>query len=286
MQNIDYFDMIQKRESCREFSDKTVEQESLDALREYFSEADRLIPEIELSMEIYDGSIAERLGQAAGYNGFLIKAPQYLVFYSDEAAHYLENAAYVAQGVTLKLTQLGLAACWLTINKPETIVSELNPGSYDKAAVVVAFGYRDAGKEDARLDIKSPSNVKLIKSGTRKAPKLGYDTFASYGSLGQAVPDYLLFDDFKDALVAMATAQSFFNRQPYRALVDDTGINLIAYTDELTESSDEHLNYGIVMFNYAAVLGQNRHQTPAWTFDEPDNLKLPDGYFFVARANS
>ena len=75
-----------------------------------------LVDEIETELKFYVGTVWDELKKSVGYNGFCIKAPAYMVIFSDVADHYLENAGYIAQGLTLKLTELGLAACWQTIN--------------------------------------------------------------------------------------------------------------------------------------------------------------------------
>ncbi len=57
--------------------------------------------------------------------------------------------------------------------------------------------------------------------------------------------------------LSIAVAQSFFNRQPYRVIVDDDIVSLIGHRRlELTITEDQLLNYGIAMFNFYAVLIQ------------------------------
>ena len=53
----------------------------------------------------------------------------------------------------------------------------------------------------------------------------------------------------------------------------------------MTGENDRHLNYGIAMFNFIAVLGSLRAEEPTWSFDAPAvNLGLPDGVCYVAKC--
>ena len=115
-----YEDIVVKRHSCRGFSDKKVGDEVLNELLQYYEdEESTLVDGIGTELKFYIGTVWDELKKSVGYNGFCIKAPAYMVIFSDEADHYLENAGYIAQGLTLKLTELGVAACWQTVNDAE-----------------------------------------------------------------------------------------------------------------------------------------------------------------------
>ena len=112
MEYIKYYDeIVKRRESCRNFIMNDVEQIKIDALYEYYNQETLLVPEIATELKTYSYATLEKTEGSVGYNGFLIKAPNYLVIFSEEKDHYLENAGFIAQGLTLKMTQLDLAAC-------------------------------------------------------------------------------------------------------------------------------------------------------------------------------
>ena len=139
-----YEDIVKKRNSCRGFADKKVEDSVLTELLEYYEEDESdLVDEIETELKFYIGTVWDELKKSVGYNGFCIKAPAYMVIYSEVADHYLENAGYIAQGLTLKMTELGLAACWQTINDADEAKRALGEDTDKVVACVVAFGYRD-----------------------------------------------------------------------------------------------------------------------------------------------
>lgn len=286
MEYIKYYDeIVKRRESCRNFIMNDVEQIKIDALYEYYNHETLLVPEIATELKTYSYATLEKTEGSVGYNGFLIKAPNYLVIFSEEKDHYLENAGFIAQGLTLKMTQLDLAACWLTINDADIAKKTIDEDSDKTIAAIIAFGYRNKDVTETRLDIKSPSNVKMIESGTKAAPKISLDDLVSYKVYGQPLESEKLYAELESSLLAASKAQSFLNRQPYRLILDDSYVYLIGLEDEITDGSDMYLNYGILMFNFYAVMDSIRANAPLWTFETPDEeLKLPEGGTYIAKC--
>ena len=264
-----YENIVKKRNSCRGFSDKKVGDDALNALLEYYEdEESALVDEIGTELKFYIGAVWDELNKSVGYNGFCIKAPAYMVIYSDVADHYLENAGYVAQGLTLKMTELGLAACWQTINDAEAAKEALKADTDKVVACVVAFGYRDP------------------KNKEKKADKKSLDEMTDGFRFGKDYDTDLFYPELEDGLRAIAHAQSFQNLQPYRIIVDYDQIVLVGLPDDMTTEADRHLNYGIVMFNFYAVMWAVRHDTPRWSFEPVTDrdLALPEGVTYVAKC--
>lgn len=285
MEYLRYYDeIVSRRQSCRDFSDKDVDTSILEELKRYNELVPRLLPEIETELCIYDGSVSAELSDSVGYNGFLAKAPRYLAIFSKEDSHYIENAGFIAQGLTLKMTQLGLDSCWMTVNDAEKATKVLNKDTDKKLTVFIAFGYGTASSTDTRLDIKSPSNVKMIKQENKVAPKISLSDLLFYKVYGEPYNTELLYTELEDSLLAMAIAQSFYNRQPYRVIVDDDIVSLVGLEDEMTTADDMLLNYGIVMFNFYTVLESTRSGIKMWSFEDTGrDLKLPANACYVAK---
>lgn len=285
MEYIKYYEeIVKRRHSCRNFTEKKVEDSALDEVKSYYEECESLVPSIETELVFFDRFVGERLGASVGYNGFIIKAPEYFAVFSDPEEHYLENAGFIAQGITLKLTQLNIAACWLTVNDAEFAKKALGINTDKKFAAVVAFGYRNKEGDDLRLDIVSPSNVKMVKVGEKVAPKMSLNDLLYHKRYGKPLEE-TLFSELEDALRAISTSQSFFNRQPYRVIVDDDMISLIGLPDDMTSESDACLNYGIVMFNFYSVMDSVRTNAAKWSFEPAGReLGLPDGCTYIAKC--
>lgn len=267
---MEYYEQIVKnRHSCRGFADKKVEDAVLSELITYHEDEESdLVDEIETELKFYVGTVWDELKKSVGYNGFCIKAPAYMVIFSEQKEHYLENAGFIAQGLTLKMTELGLAACWQTINDADAAKAALGEDTDKVVACVVAFGYRD------------PNNAE------KPAPKKSLDEMTDGKVFGKDIDTDFFYGDIEDGLRAVAHAQSFQNLQPYRIIVDDDQISLIGLPDEMTSPEDEYLNYGIVMFNFYAVMDAVRPQPPKWSFDPVTDrdLKLKDGAKYIAKC--
>lgn len=285
MEYLRYYDeIVSRRQSCRDFADTVVDAASVEEIKAYNEVVPKLLPEISTELHFFGGDVVDFLGSSVGYNGFTVKAPNYLALYSEEAPHYLENAGFIAQGLTLKLTQLGFDACWLTVNDAEAAKGALGVDTDKTLAVFIAFGHGNKTKKDVRLDIKSPSNVTMVSCEKKVAPKISMQDLLSYKVYGEPVNMELLYTELEDALLSIAVAQSFFNRQPYRVIVDDDIISLIGLDDELTTAEDQLLNYGIAMFNFYAVLDSTRAGVKMWSFDEAGrDLKLPENAHYIAK---
>ena len=267
---MEYYEQIVKnRNSCRAFADRKVGDDVLNALLTYYEDDESdLVDEISTELKFYVGTVWEGLKDCVGYNGFCIKAPAYMVIFSDVADHYLENAGYIAQGLTLKMTELGLAACWQTINDADETKKALGAETDKAVACVVAFGYRDPDNDE------------------KKAPKKSLDDMTDGIKYGQDIDTALFYNELEDGLRAIAHAQSFQNRQPYKIIVDYDQIVLVGLPDDLTTEADRLLNYGIVMFNFYAVMWAIRPETPKWSFEPVTDrdLCLPPDVTYIAKC--
>ena len=264
-----YDDIVKKRHSCRGFSEKKVEDSVLTELMKYYEDDESaLVDEIGTDLKFYIGTVWDELKKSVGYNGFCIKAPAYMVIYSDVADHYIENAGYIAQGLTLRMTELGLAACWQTINDADEAKKALGEDTDKVVACVVAFGYRD------------PDNKE------KPAGKKSLDEMTDGFKFGQDIDTDLWYSSLEDGLRAIAHAQSFQNLQPYRIIVDHDQIALVGLPDDMTSEADRLLNYGIVMFNFYSVMWAVRPTTPRWSFEPVTDrdLGLPADVTYVAKC--
>lgn len=279
-----YEEIVSKRHSVREYEDKPVSNEILSDIEEYFKGMNGIV-DVDAEMVLIDGSKYHSMINAAGYNGFLVKAPKYILILSDEKKHYLENAGYLGQGITLKITELGLDTCWMTIVNPDALKSAVGIEGSKIPAALIAFGYGKEVEAEKRLDIKNPSHVKMVETESKAAPKIDLSEFIFDKVYGRAIDKSKLYTGLEDALLAASRSQSFFNRQPYRIIVDDAEIALIGLQDELTGDVDAHLNYGICMFDFYAVLSATRKDAPKWTFERWNGkLKLPENAKYVAKC--
>jgi len=101
-------EMIRKRKSIRKYDPTPLDAATIEKVRELFKNVKPLYPDIPYTIEI----VAKTKGM------FNIKAPQYLIFGSEEKEGFLENIGFIGQQIDLRLSEMGIGACWLGAAKP------------------------------------------------------------------------------------------------------------------------------------------------------------------------
>ena len=110
--SMNYSALIQNRKSVREFTDKKVTTAALAEIESYYQKScQRLIPEPETKLCVFDTEAKEALEGAAGYESFLVGAPNYLVLLSAKDPLAGENAGFMMEDMVLKLTDMELGCC-------------------------------------------------------------------------------------------------------------------------------------------------------------------------------
>ena len=122
-------EMIFHRRSCRSFTGKPVDAETIEKIRRF--EMKPLYPSIRVRMEIVDREQVKCLCPWT--------TPQLIAVYSENADGYLENAGFLFQQMDLYLQTLGLGVCWLGMGR-------MHPKSAPKVegmqfVILLAFGY-------------------------------------------------------------------------------------------------------------------------------------------------
>jgi len=106
-------EIIRMRKSIRKYDLDKLDEATLDAVRAKIGTVTPLFPDIRYSIEIAD--------KTKGMFG--VKAPHYLLFYSEEKDGFLENVGFIGQQLDLFFSGSGLGSCWLGMAKPEEKVS-------------------------------------------------------------------------------------------------------------------------------------------------------------------
>ena len=282
---MNYSALIQNRKSVREFTDKQVSAAQLEQIREYYaSDVRRLVPEIKTRLNIFGSDARAALEGAAGYNQFLIGAPQYLVLQSEkhDLAHL--NAGFLMEDLVLKLQDMGLDSCWVTFAASEDVKQVLLLDPELEVAAIVAFGYGKKTVKRMRLNIKSMSNVDIAAKYRYMEPKRSVfdmaflDTWGNTRNLDQFIGFY--DDALWEALYAASLSPSYLNRQAYGFLLKDGKIFLVARPDLYNTKIDGDLSLGIVLHHFSLVF-ENWSGKRVWSFGA-ENLELPDGHRVVA----
>ena len=284
---MNYSALIQNRKSVREFTGKQVPFHELETLKNYYRKSvRRLIPQLKTELYFFSTSAQAALEGAAGYNRFLVGAPQYLVLMSEkhEMAHL--NAGYMMEDLILKLTDLDLDSCWLTFADSEDIKNSLGIESDLDVVAMAAFGYGAKTTRRLRLNIRSMSDVDVVAQHRYMEPKHRIQdmTFVNTWGSSQGLRQQIgFFDDMLwEALYAASLAPSYLNRQAYGFVLHGGSITLVEKPDPYSTQIDSKLSLGVVLHHFSSV-AENWIGSLRWDFD-PDGseLGLPEGHRPVA----
>ena len=282
---MNYSLLIENRRSVREFTERHVCPCALTELKEYYHENCRCLdPSIKTTLLIFGADVREKLEGTAGYESFLIGAPNYLVLLSEKTPLSGMNAGYMMQDISLKLQEMELGSCWITFTDSEAVKQALSIDSRLDVAAILAFGHGKPARRRPRINILSMSHVDIAAKRRYMDPKRGIGDLVFLEEWGNTcqVGDYMgFFDDMLwESFYAVSLSPSFLNRQAYGFLIQDGRIILVERPDSYNNRLDGDLSLGIALLHFDAV-AEKWAGTIRWNF-APKGVKLPEGYRAVA----
>ena len=287
---MNYSVLIQNRKSTREFTDKEINFSQLETIRNYYyNSVRRLLPEIRTELYCFGPGTGAALEGAAGYNQFLVGAPQYLVLLSEKHELAEINAGYVMQDLLLKLTDMDLDSCWLTFTDSDDVKGVLGIDSHKDVVAIAAFGYGKKVVRRLRLNIRSMSNVDLVAKHRYMEPKRSVEDMAFMKEWGNnhGLDAYIGFfgDALWEALYAATLSPSYLNRQAYGFLLKEGVVSLVSRPDHYNTKLDGDLSLGIVLLHFTAVAEELAGKLN-WRFGlDAENLVLPEGHKVIASCS-
>ena len=286
---MNYAALIQNRKSFREFTDKQVPFSKMETIKNYYyNYVHRLLPDLKTRMFFFETDVRAALEGAAGYNQFLVGAPQYLVLLSEkhELAHL--NAGYIMEDMILKLADLELDSCWLTFTDSEDVKRALGIESPMDVVAIAAFGYGKKTVKRMRLNFRSMSDVDMKAKYRYMEPKRSVQDLVFVDTWGNShdLERYIgFFDDMLwEALFAASLAPRYLNRQAYGFLLHNGSISLISRPDQYNTKIDGDLSLGIVLLHFAAVAEKWAGKLH-WNLDpDAEGLQIPQDHKLIATA--
>ncbi len=282
---MNYSLLIENRRSVREFTERHICPCALTEIKNYYhNDCRRLDKNIKTALLIFGADAKEKLEGAAGYERFLIGAPNYLVLLSERAVLAGLNAGYIMQDLSLKLSDMELGSCWITFTNSDAVKQALSIDSKLDVAAILAFGHGKPARKRPRINILSMSNVDIAAKRRYMDPKRGIADLVFMEEWGNTykVGDYMgFFDDMLwEAFYAASLSPSYLNRQAYGFLIQDGRIVLVERPDSYNNRLDGDLSLGIALLHFDAVAEKWAGKIN-WNF-KPRGVKLPEGYRAVA----
>ena len=285
---MNYSLLIENRRSVREFTQQHVCPCALTKIKNYYhNECKRLDHKITTALLLFGPDAAGKLEGAAGYENFLIGAPNYLVLLSEKSPLAGFNAGYMMQDLSLKLSDMELGSCWITFTDSDAVKKALSIESRLDVAAILAFGHGKPARRRPRINILSMSNVDIKAKQRYMDPKRGISDLVYLEEWGNTykVGDYMgFFDDMLwEALYAASLAPSYLNRQAYGFLIKEGRIILVSRPDAYNTPLDRDLSLGIVLLHFDAVAEKWAGKVH-WDF-APGSVNLPEGYQAIAACS-
>ncbi|MGB4440511.1 MAG: nitroreductase family protein [Sedimentibacter sp.] len=282
---MNYKDAIAKIKSVRDYKKEEVSPQKISELKEYFPKGKKLIEDIEIEVLLKNkNEVYEQLKDVAGYNEFMIEAPHYMVFLSEEKDHYIENTGYVAQDIMLNAWSLGIGSCWITIKDGEEIKNKLNISSDKKLTALISLGFDD-NKNKVVYETEYEHNptkteVKVIEDNV--SDRIGIRDIVFMKKWGEnADPDELVNLGLLEGFVSANRAPSTRNRQPWRFIVDNETIVLALRHDSYANDYEEKIDTAVIMLYFKAIIDSTLFDL-TWNFGKPEkNYEIPDDYKIV-----
>lgn len=278
---MDYYNLAIKRESTRSFKKRPISSRQLTELQNYIPSCRRMIPELAADVTILGADAPAELKGCAGYHGLMIEAPNYLVISSAPHDHAVENAGYMGEDLVMKLTELELESCWITIQDPEEMARRLHLPDDRRPMALIAFGNATVMLPSSRLDIKSVSNIFIKQRTGFIAPKLAVDhaVYTKHWGESAEISSLPLNNSVYQAFIAACCAPSYLNLQPYRFILDKNTVLMVCLPDEMTTDDDIRLNVGIAMLHFAGTMENHHPSDTGWVMGAPEgsSYEIPEG---------
>lgn len=213
------YEAIFVRKSVRSYTGEALSPQLLDKVKAHYRELTGLFGGIETEISVLDN----RKGQQRMLSLFSVKAPYYLVFYSEEVPRYLMNMGYLMEQMVLYMCSLGIGTCFIGSNK---IKKELQEKDGRKMVGIVAFGKSKGSHVRKQAEAK----------------RLSIDQLCIF----KEVPRQWM----RQLLESARLAPSAMNDQPWRFVVYDNRIHIFSkkHKAEQLRKWDE-VNFGIMFAN-------------------------------------
>lgn len=291
---MNYKKLIEIKKSVRHYKKDFIDGKQLDIIKQYLQDCRKLTDEIEINIKIMNNSdVFEKLDKIAGYNGFMINSPNYIIILSEIKEHYIENSGYIGEEISLKAKEIGIDSCWITFDNSNVIKNKLNINSDKDVTGIIALGY--AEKENSTVVIEATQTEKendyykkaSIEYASGKNPsKLGINEIVYIDDWGNGADIEILEERaMLDPFLYAVMAPSSLNRQPWRFILDSEKVILIVRNDEYINSYEQKIDAGIVMLYFEMIVSTTLFDL-RWKFEKPEkNYNIPKEYMIMAYCN-
>lgn len=194
------YEAIFVRRTVRKYKMESLDQNLLSSIKNFAENTPGLFEGIQVEYRLLEHSELKK-----NFSGALtVKAPYYLVIYSENIKGYQMNAGYLCQQISLYLTAKGIGSCYLGMLKPKKQKQGSNIADNAQLEYVITLAFGKAVNEVYRASDKAKrlplKDIAIFKTEVNKNVKL--------------------------MIQAARLSPSSMNSQPWRLVVYDNRIHI------------------------------------------------------------
>lgn len=220
---MDLYEAMFRRKSVRLYHMEALSPAFQDLIMQHYRNIAGIFGSIDTDIAVLDN----HSGQQAGLSLFGVKAPYYLLFYSEEAPNSLMNIGYMMQQMALYLCSIGLGTCYVGSRKVR----------------------------HSQLVMDGKNLVGILAFGKSKGPHLRKQSEAKRLPLEKlCIYKETPRQWIRQLLEGARMAPSYMNRQPWRFVVYDNRIHVFSKKDSFEKLRKwDEVNFGILFANMMVV---------------------------------
>lgn len=269
---MNYKNLILNKRSVRKFKNERIKESDFRIMKEYMNSSKKLLPKLDIDFKVYNKrEVYQKLDKIAGYNGYMVEAPNYIIILSDKDEGYIENSGYIGEKLILKARDLGIDSCWVTFEDSDLIKDRLQIVSDKEVTAIIALGYGDVVKS---------------KASSSDSDRLGVDKIVYIDEWGKSSSiDILEERGLLDAFSFARMAPSTLNRQPWRFIIDGGRVILAVRKDEFASEYEGKIDVGIAMLYFGLIIEMTMFDLK-WILGKIDkDYNVPSDYEIVGYCN-
>ncbi|QAA30535.1 nitroreductase family protein [Clostridium manihotivorum] len=245
MNNAKFYETIFKRKSVRKYDMAPLDEKTLEDVKKFIDDIKPLLPEVNTEFQV--------ISQDDVKSFMSIKAPHYVVVFSENKEGYLTNIGYMLQQLDLYLSSKGLGACWQGIAKPaKDIINKSNL----EFVIMLAFG-------------KPAEN--LHRSDKSEFKRNSMESIRDKG-------------DFDELLEVVRIAPSATNSQPWYFNIEGNSLHVdcikLNPIKALIMERMNKVDMGIALC-HLDIACQKSEKKFKFSLKEPSNYNAPKGYYNI-----
>lgn len=250
MEMSNYYETIFKRKSIRKFELKPLDKDKLLEIDNFAKSLSSLFSDIKTEIRIVSRDKVKLL--------MPIKAPHYLLFYSEEKDGYLTNAGYKLQQMDLFFSLNNIGSCYLGIGQPSKIEKGM---SKLKFVMMMAIGTPVGSLHRVNVsDFKRKPISKIVNKDEDKD------------------------EGINKIIEAASVAPSAMNSQPWFFVIKKAGIHVYCVKQNFIKgvlyNKMNKVDMGIVLCHLAIAL-ENQNKKFSFIYDKKAIDIEPKGYSYT-----